>query len=181
MITNDARCTREIKSRIANAKAALNNKKTLFTNKMDSNLRKKLIKCYIWSRALQGAETWVFWEANMKNLQNLEMRWWRGMEKIITQSHGGEECPAYNKNMEKCGNWIGHILRWNCLLKYVTEGNTQARIQATGRRGRRCKLLLDDHEEKTGYWKLKQEALYRKLRRTHFARGYGRVVRQTRE
>ena len=60
-ITNDARCTREIKSRISNAKAALNNKKTLFTNKVDSNLRKKLVKCYIWSRALQGAETWAFW------------------------------------------------------------------------------------------------------------------------
>jgi hypothetical protein len=29
MITNDARCTREIKSRIAMAKSALNKKKTL--------------------------------------------------------------------------------------------------------------------------------------------------------
>jgi hypothetical protein len=65
--------------------------------------------------------------------------------------------------MEGCGNWIGHILRWNCLLNYVTEGKTQARIQVTGRRGRRCKQLLDDHKEKTGYWKLKQEALDRKL------------------
>jgi hypothetical protein len=34
MITNDARCTREIKSRIAMAKAAFNKKKTLFTNKL---------------------------------------------------------------------------------------------------------------------------------------------------
>jgi hypothetical protein len=41
MITNDARCTREIKSRIAMAKAAFNKKKTLFTSKLDSNLRKK--------------------------------------------------------------------------------------------------------------------------------------------
>jgi hypothetical protein len=31
MITNDARCTREIKARIAVAKAAFNKKKTLFT------------------------------------------------------------------------------------------------------------------------------------------------------
>jgi hypothetical protein len=35
MITNDARCTREIKSRIAMAKAAFNKKKTLFTSKLD--------------------------------------------------------------------------------------------------------------------------------------------------
>jgi len=33
MLTNDGRCTREIKSRIAKAKAAFNKKKTLFTSK----------------------------------------------------------------------------------------------------------------------------------------------------
>jgi hypothetical protein len=44
MITNDARCTREIKSRIAMAKAAFNKKKTLFTSKLDVDLRKKLVK-----------------------------------------------------------------------------------------------------------------------------------------
>jgi hypothetical protein len=35
MITNDARCRHEIKSKIAMAKAAFNNKKTLFTSKSD--------------------------------------------------------------------------------------------------------------------------------------------------
>jgi hypothetical protein len=43
MITNDVRCTREIKSRIAMTKAAFNKKKTLFTSKLDLNLRKKLV------------------------------------------------------------------------------------------------------------------------------------------
>jgi len=43
MLTNDGRCTREIKSRIAMAKDAFSKKKTLFTNKLDLNLRKKLI------------------------------------------------------------------------------------------------------------------------------------------
>jgi len=41
------------------AKAAFSKKKTLFTSKLDLNLRKKLIKCYIWSMALYGAgEGW---------------------------------------------------------------------------------------------------------------------------
>jgi len=40
------------------AKAAFNEKKTLFTSKLDLNLRKKLVKCYTWSMALYGAETW---------------------------------------------------------------------------------------------------------------------------
>ena len=59
MLTNDGRCTREIKSRIAMAKAAFSKKKTLFTSKLDLNLRKKLIKCYIWSMTLYGTETWT--------------------------------------------------------------------------------------------------------------------------
>jgi len=44
MITSDARCTCEIKSRIDMAKAGFNTKKALFTSKFDVNLRKKLVK-----------------------------------------------------------------------------------------------------------------------------------------
>jgi hypothetical protein len=44
MITNDARRTREIKSRTAMTKAAFNGKKTLLTSKIDCNLRNKVLK-----------------------------------------------------------------------------------------------------------------------------------------
>jgi hypothetical protein len=30
-------------------------------------------------------------------------------------------------------NWIGHILRRNCLLKHVIEGKLEGRIEMTGR------------------------------------------------
>jgi len=40
---NEARCKREIKFRIAMAKAAFN-KKTLFTSKLHFHLRKKLVE-----------------------------------------------------------------------------------------------------------------------------------------
>jgi hypothetical protein len=59
LITNDARYTRKIKSMIVMAKAAFN-KKTLLTSKLDLNLNKKLLKCYIWSIALYGAENLTF-------------------------------------------------------------------------------------------------------------------------
>jgi hypothetical protein len=78
-------------------------------------------------------------------------------------------------------NCIGHILRRNCLLKHVIEGKLEGRIEMTGRRGRRCKQLLDDLKEKRRYWKLKEEVLDRTLWRTRFGRGYGPVVRQTAE
>jgi hypothetical protein len=82
MITNDARCTREIKARIAMAKAAFNKKKTLFTSKLDLELRKKLVKCYIWSIALYGVETWTLRKLDQKYLESIEMCCWRRMEKI---------------------------------------------------------------------------------------------------
>jgi len=63
----------------------------------------------------------------------------------------------------------------NCLLKYITE----EKVDGTRRRGRRRKQLLDDLKEKRGYWKLKEEALDRTVRRIRFGRGYRPVVKQT--
>jgi hypothetical protein len=78
-------------------------------------------------------------------------------------------------------NWIGHILRRNCLLKHVIEGKLEGRIEVMGRRGRRRKQLLDDLKEKRRYWILNEDALDRTVWRTRFGRGYGPVVRQTAE
>jgi len=46
-------------SRISMAKATFNKNRTLFTSTLDLELRKKLVKCYICSTALYGAETWT--------------------------------------------------------------------------------------------------------------------------
>ena len=73
MLTDDGRCTCEIKSRIAMAKAAFNKKKNLFTSKLDLNLRKKLAKCYVGSMALYGAETWMLQATDQKRLESFEM------------------------------------------------------------------------------------------------------------
>jgi hypothetical protein len=57
-------------------------KKAVFTSKMDLELRKKLLKCYIWSIALNGAETWTLRAVDRKHLASFEMWCWRRMEKI---------------------------------------------------------------------------------------------------
>jgi replicative superfamily II helicase len=187
MITNYARCTREIKSRLAMAKAAFNKMKTLFTSKLDLNLRKKLVKCYTRSIALYGAETWTLRKVDQKYLESFEMWCWRRMEIswIDRVSHEEilhrvkEERNILHTIKRRKANWIGHILRRNCLLKHVIEGKLEGRIEMTGRRGRRRKQLLDDLKEKRRYWKLKEETLDFTLWRSRFGRGYGPVVRQT--
>jgi hypothetical protein len=57
-------------------------KTTLFTTKLDLNVSKKLIKCYIWSINLYGVETWKLREVCQKCLENFVIWCWRMMEKI---------------------------------------------------------------------------------------------------
>jgi len=73
-------------------------------------------------------------------------------------------------------NWIGHILRRNCLPKQVTEGKIKGQIEVTGRRGRRRKKLLDDLKDSRGYCELKEENLDRTVWRNRFERGFGPFV-----
>jgi hypothetical protein len=78
-------------------------------------------------------------------------------------------------------NWIGHIMRRNCLIQQVIEGKIKGEIEVTGRRGRRRRKLLDDLKERRGYSHLKEEHLDRTMWRARFGRGFGTVVRQTTE
>jgi hypothetical protein len=65
-------------------------------------------------------------------------------------------------------NWIGHILRRNCLLQRVIEGKIIGGIEVTGRRGRKHRKLLDDLKERRGYSHFKEEALDRTMWRARF-------------
>ena len=62
LINSDVRCACEMKSRKAVTEVAFNKKKTLFTSRLGLKLRKKLVKCYIWSVAVYCAENWTLWK-----------------------------------------------------------------------------------------------------------------------
>jgi len=66
-------------------------------------------------------------------------------------SEGGEKFKEWSYSLHttnrRKADWIGHILRRNCLLKLVIEGNIAGRIDVTGRRGRRRKQIPDDLQE----------------------------------
>ena len=69
------------------AKAAFNKKRALFPSTLDLDLRKELVKCYIWSIALYGAEIWTLWAVDHKRLESFEMSCWRTKEKISWTDH----------------------------------------------------------------------------------------------
>ena len=121
---------------------------TLLTNDgnvhVDLNLRKKIIKCYIWSMALYGAETWTLWAVDQKYLESFEIWCWRRMEKISWTDHVRNEEVLLRINekrnilheiRKRKANWIGHILRRNCLLKQVIEGKIKRELEVARRRG----------------------------------------------
>jgi len=65
-----------------------------------------------------------------------------------------EERNIVHRVSRRKADWIGHVLRRNCLLKHVIGGNIGKWREVTKRRGRRWKQLLDDLKEKRGYRKL---------------------------
>jgi len=92
------------------------------------------VKCYVWSIALYGAETWTLRAVDQKNLESFKMWCWRRMEKISWTDHVRKEdlLPRVKgqRNIlhgipKRKANWMGHILRRNCLLQRVTKGNIQ--------------------------------------------------------
>ena len=85
---------------------------------------------------------------------------WRRMEKISWTDHMRnkdvllrvkEHRNILHEIRKRKANWIGHILRRNCLLQRVTEGKIQGGIEVIGRQGRRRRKLLDDLKERRGY------------------------------
>jgi hypothetical protein len=144
---------------------------------LDLELRKKLVKCYIRSIALYGAETWMLQAVDQKHLESFEMWCWRRMEKISWTDHmrNGEVLLRVHGRQTGLATFCVETAFYNGLLKErLKEG-----IEVTGRRGRRHRRLLDDLKEMRGYSHLQEEALDHTMWRARFGRGFGPVVRQT--
>jgi hypothetical protein len=100
------------------AKAAFNTRKRLFTSKLDLKLRKKVVKCYISSTALHGAENWTLRQEDHKHLGSFEM-WCRtrmeknsGTDRVTNEGvphRAKEERNILHTTKRRKPNWIGHI------------------------------------------------------------------------
>ena len=123
--------TRETKSRIGMAKAAFSRKITFFTSKLDLNLRKQPVKCYIWSITPYSAEIWTLPKVDQKYLESFEMWCWTRIEKIswtdLVRNEKVLQKVKEKRNVlhtikSRTFNWIVHILRSNCFPKHIFKG-----------------------------------------------------------
>ena len=74
------------------------------------------------------------------------------MEQVLERI--GEKRTLLNSILCRKANWIGHILRRNCLLRDAIEG--QVKKEKGARRIRT--QLLNDFRNRRRYWELKEEA-----------------------
>lgn len=166
-ITNDGRSSKEIISRIAQAKNAFYKKKNLFTAKNISlDVRKQMLKTYVWSVALYGSESWTMGVRERKRLLAFETWCYRRIMKIswkemITNEEvyrrvGERRC--FLKYLKRRRNHlVGHILRHNGLLKLIIEGT----VDGKNSRGRpRLEYMSQIMEDMScgSYWELKRKA-----------------------
>jgi len=79
---------------------------------------------------------------DQKHLEIFEMWCWRRTEKISWTDHVRneevllrvrEQRNILHEITKRKANWIGHILRRNCLLQQVIEGKIKGEIEVTGR------------------------------------------------
>lgn len=161
LLTEDMRCTKEIKVRIAMAKEAFSKHRQLLCSKLDLKLRKRLAKCFVWSVALYGAETWTMRKEDERRIEALEMWIWRRMEKISwvekvrnedVLKRIGEDRSMMKTVKRRKGRWLGHWIRQTCLLREVLEGAIKGRRA----KGRRRYTLVDDIRNGRSYVSMKR-------------------------
>ena len=87
----------------------------------------------------------VFWTDHVRN------------EEVLLRVN--EQRNILHEIRKRESNWIGHILRINCLLKQVIEEKIKGEMEVTRRRERSRQKLLDDIQDRRGYCHLKEEAL----------------------
>ncbi|KAJ4437984.1 hypothetical protein ANN_13923 [Periplaneta americana] len=66
------------------AKEAFNRKRSIFCGPLEKELRKRLVKRFVWSVALYGAETWTLRRSEEKRIEAFGMWIWRNVEGVGT-------------------------------------------------------------------------------------------------
>ena len=148
IVTRDAGCVDEIKTRINIAKSAFNKVKHLVTNRSISmNLRKRFIKSYVWSTLMYGCEAWTVKKDMVKKIEAAEVWFYRRMLKISwtdrvsndeVLQRAGTKREILTAIRRRQFRFLGHVMRLHQLENVCVSGRLE------GRRGRgrpRVKLV----------------------------------------
>ena len=154
LITEDGKCTKEIKCRIAQSKTAFTNLKKILTNKkVPFKTRFRVLRCYVWPVLLYACETWTLNLESKKLLESVEMWYLRKMERISYTAHKTNEFVLSKTQKSRMilrdietrqFKFFGHVIRKCDLEETILSGY----INGNRSRGRSRKTYLDDISEK---------------------------------
>jgi hypothetical protein len=162
LITEDAKCHKEIRRRIAMGKEAFVKRRELMRGSLNRDLKKRMVKTLIWSVVLYGSESWTLRKEDIKKLEAFEMWIWRRMERVSwtamktneeVLSMVGERRRLLDNIRERQKKWVGHIMRGDSLVLTIMEG------QMEGKRTRgRPRMETMDWMLIEGYERVKRKA-----------------------
>ena len=135
--TEDGKNEREIKRRIEISRTSFNRIKSLITSKkIHMKTKIRLMKCYVWSILLYGAETWTLNKSSTQRLKAFETWCLRRMLKISwTEKKSNrrvfEMCntkPQLIENIMKLKlKYAGHVMRHDSQQKSLLEGMVEGK------------------------------------------------------
>ena len=156
LMTEDGKNEHEIRRRIEIARSVFQKMcKTLTSQSLSIETRKRILHCYVFSTLLYGAETWTISDQMMERLRAFEMWTYRRMLKIswTTKTTNDEVLKRMNPKdrltetiKQKKLKYFGHVCRHDTLQNRLLNGRTTGKR----RRGRPRKKYVDNIKTWTG-------------------------------
>ena len=133
LITEDGKNDNEIMHRISIARSVFNKMRTTLTSRrLSINIRKRILKCYVWSTLLYGCETWTLSDNIIKRLNAFEMWTYRRMLRISWTDKITNESVLQTINnplqitniiKKKKLQYFGHLMRHNNISRTLLDGH----------------------------------------------------------
>jgi len=117
-------------------------------NRALHSLFSKLVNCEFQRSLLAAVHTILIFSGMNRNGRMEKISWTDHVRNEDVLLRVKEQRNILHEIPKRKANWIGHILRRNCLLQRVIEGKIKGGIEVTGSRGRRRRKLLDDLKER---------------------------------
>lgn len=138
-ITEQLDPDKEIKCRIETARTTFMKMRSFFSNdNLNLKLRQRMIRCYIWSVLLYGAETWTLKAAAVNRLEAFEMWLHRRMLRIpwtamqtneAVLNRAGAVRELFQTIKIRKISYLGHVLRGDRykILQLIMKGKIEGR------------------------------------------------------
>ncbi|XP_071581636.1 uncharacterized protein [Temnothorax nylanderi] len=139
LITEDLDPDREVRRRIEIARGVFNKMRAFFCeDNLNLRLRRRMVKCYVWSVLLYGVEAWTLKASTLNRLETFEMWILRRMLRIswvdrVTNAEVWRRAGAQRELLitVKCRKieYLGHVLRGEKyrLLQLILKGRIEGR------------------------------------------------------